>query len=67
MVCNEQQHKSILASVHESAADLHVVGLMNDMTMREFDVLCLPAVKVFSVLEIKDIRLKNRASHVERM
>jgi putative transcriptional regulator len=55
-------NKSILESVHESAADLHQVGLMNDMTMREFDALCLPPVKVFSALEIRDIRLKTRAS-----
>ena len=55
-------NKSILETVHESATDLHQVGLMTDMTMREFDVLCLPPVKVFSALEIRDIRLKTRAS-----
>ena len=55
-------NKSILESVHESAADLHQVGLMTNMTMREFDVLCVPPVKVFSALEIRDIRLKTRAS-----
>jgi len=54
-------NKSILETVHESAADLHQVGLMTDMTMREFDALCLPPVKVFSALEIRDIRLKTRA------
>lgn len=55
-------NKSILDTVHEGAADLHKAGLMNDMTMREFEALCLPPVKVFSASEIKHIRLKTRAS-----
>jgi len=54
--------KSILDSVHETAQDLHVAGVMKDTTLREFDALCLPPVKEYTALQIKRIRLKNHAS-----
>jgi len=38
--------KSILDVIHESASELHDVGVMDDVTMREFDVLCLPEIKL---------------------
>ncbi len=55
-------NKSILDVVHESAKDLHDVGLMNEMTLREFDALCLPKVKIYSAEQIKSIRSKVKAS-----
>jgi len=54
--------KSILEVVHESAKDLHDVGLMDVQTMREFDALCLPEVKKYNAKEIKVIRLENQVS-----
>jgi putative transcriptional regulator len=48
--------------VHESAKDLHDVGLLNEVTMREFDALCLPPVKIYSAMQIKRIRLKSKTS-----
>ncbi len=37
-------------------------GVMDAKTMREFDALCLPPVKVYSAEQIKHIRLRNQAS-----
>ena len=37
--------KSTLKSVQETAKGLHKAGAMDEMTMREFDALCLPPVK----------------------
>jgi len=54
--------KSILEVVHEGAKDLHDAGLLNEITMREFDVLCLPPVEVYSAAQIKGIRLKSKTS-----
>jgi putative transcriptional regulator len=54
--------KSILEVVHEGAKDLHDAGLMNDITMREFDALCLPPVKEYTAMQIKRIRTRNKAS-----
>jgi len=37
----------LLRTLHETAQDLHEIGLMDAMTMREFDVLCLPPPQAF--------------------
>ncbi len=55
-------NKSILDSIHETAKDLHNAGVMNDVTLREFDALCLPPIKTYSPVQIKRIRMKTRAS-----
>jgi putative transcriptional regulator len=54
--------KSILETVHEGARDLRKSGLVDEVTMREFDALCLPPVKEYSALQIKRIRIKTKAS-----
>ncbi len=52
----------ILSVVHQDARDLLKIGLMDEMTMREFDALCLPPVKEFSAQQIRRIRIKHKAS-----
>ena len=52
----------ILETVHESAKDLHAAGVMDETTMREFDIMCLPPVKPYTASEIKKIRLGQRVS-----
>lgn len=52
----------ILETVHEGAKGLHAAGLMDDVTMREFDALCLPPVKRYTPAEIRRIRLSQRVS-----
>ncbi len=54
--------KSILDTIHESAKELHDAGVLNDVTLREFDALCLPPVKAYTPAQIKRIRRKTRAS-----
>ncbi|MFG1496107.1 DNA-binding transcriptional regulator [Saccharospirillum sp. HFRX-1] len=53
---------SILDVVHESARELHDAGLMDEMTMREFDALCLPPITQYSASQIKQIRTRSKAS-----
>jgi putative transcriptional regulator len=36
---------AILEAVHETAKGLHDADVMDQLTMREFDRLCLPPVK----------------------
>ncbi len=55
-------NKSILEVVHETANDFHEIGIMDDMTMREFDALCLPPIKVFTPAQIRKLRQKSKAS-----
>ena len=54
--------KSILDVVYNSAKELYEAGLMKDVTMREFDALCLPPVKEYTAIQIKHIRTKSKAS-----
>lgn len=54
--------KSILEVVHESAKDLHDIGLMDIKTMHTFDALCLPPVHKLSPTAIKRIRLREKIS-----
>ena len=54
--------KTILEVVHDSAKDLHGAGVMNDVTLREFDALCLPPVKEYTSVQIKRLRARSKAS-----
>jgi putative transcriptional regulator len=56
------KRESILSVVHETAKGLRDAGIMDDKTMREFDVLCLPPVKTYQPQEIRQIRLRHRVS-----
>jgi putative transcriptional regulator len=44
------------AAIHETAAGLHRIGLMDKGTMRDFDASCLTAVESLSAKEIVAIR-----------
>ena len=51
------KHRSWLSeAIHETAAGLHRIGLMDKATMREFDASCLTVVEPLSAKEIAAIR-----------
>lgn len=52
----------ILKSVHSSAKRLHDAGRMDDLTMREFDALCLPPLRNYTAKDVRRIRAASRAS-----
>lgn len=54
--------ESILKSVHETAKGLRKAGAMDEMTMREFDALCLPPVKNYTPTQIRRLRRRCKAS-----
>ena len=54
--------KSILETIHETAKGFHDAGVMDNKTMREFDIMCLPQVKEYSANQIKQIRRRNKVS-----
>jgi putative transcriptional regulator len=56
------ESRSILASVHESAKDLHDAGAIDVVTMRRFDALCLPLVRNYTSDEVRGIREKVKVS-----
>ncbi|MCX7113615.1 MAG: DNA-binding transcriptional regulator [Proteobacteria bacterium] len=53
---------AILEAVHETAKGLQAAGVMDQVTMREFDRLCLPPIKPLQPEEIKQIRETSRVS-----
>lgn len=53
----------ILEAVHETAKGLHKAGVMDQVTLRDFDQLCLPPVEPLQPEQIKKIR---EASHVSQ-
>ena len=53
---------AILEAVHDTAKGLHGAGVMDQVTMREFDRLCLPPVEPLEPEQIKQIREAARVS-----
>lgn len=54
--------KSLLEVAHKTAKGLHKIGLVDKLTMHEFDALCLPPIKKFTANEIKKLRAKEKMS-----
>ena len=46
----------ILEAVHETALGLYEAGVMDQITMREFDLMCLPKIEKLEPQKIKAIR-----------
>lgn len=52
-----KKHKSaIIEAVHQTAQGFHRAGAMDQLTMREFDRLCLPPIEPLEPEQIKQIR-----------
>jgi putative transcriptional regulator len=62
MARNKRGDAAILASVHETAAGLRKVGVIDKATMREFDALCLTPVQPLSPAEIRALREREQVS-----
>jgi putative transcriptional regulator len=58
----KQYRSPLMGSVHETAEGLHVAGVMDKRTMREFDDLCLTPVRPLKPKEIRALRLREGAS-----
>ena len=53
---------AILEAVHDTAKGLHKTRVMDQVTLREFDRLCLPPVSPLEPEQIKEIREASRVS-----
>ena len=51
-----------MGSIHETAEGLHAAGLMNKLTMRKFDQMCLTPIRRLKPKQIRDLRLREGAS-----
>ena len=51
-----------LAAVHETTVGLHEAGVINKQTMKDFDQICLTQVEKLTAKEIRQIRMREKAS-----
>ena len=51
-----------MASIHETAEGLRAAGLLNKVTMRKFDEMCLTPVRRMRPTQIRALRLREGAS-----
>jgi putative transcriptional regulator len=58
----KQYKNDIMASVHETALGLKDAGVLDKQTMKAFDALCLTPVESLTPEQIRQIRLKEKAS-----
>jgi putative transcriptional regulator len=54
--------QTMLEVAHEMAKGSYHAHVIDEITMREFDALCLPPVKALSRKQIKAIRLREKVS-----
>ena len=59
---NKQYRSPLMASIHETAEDLHSAGVIDKQTMREFDERCLTPARPLKPGEIRSLRLRESAS-----
>ena len=57
-----KRKSKILEAVHETAKGLHAAGAIDQVTMRQFDRLCLPSVEPLRPEQIKRIRERSHVS-----
>lgn len=56
------KHDNILDVLHNTAQGLHAAGLLDNATMRQFDANCLPELHEYTAEQIKELRLRIKAS-----
>jgi putative transcriptional regulator len=57
-----QYRSPLMASIHETAEGLRAASLMNKLTMRKFDEMCLTPIPCLKPRQIRDLRLREGAS-----
>jgi putative transcriptional regulator len=57
-----KKKSAILEAVHETATGLHKAGVMDRVTLREFDRMCLSPVEPLEPEQIKQIRETSNVS-----
>jgi putative transcriptional regulator len=57
-----KKKSAILEAVHDTAKGLHKAGVIDLVTLREFDLLCLPQIDPLEPEKIKQIREGSNVS-----
>ena len=62
MTMTKTYKSEVFAAIHETAEALHLHGVIDKMTMREFDDSCLASVQSITTDEIRAIREQEKLS-----
>lgn len=62
MTTQRKARSRILATVHETARDLHRLGFIDQRKMRKYDLLCLKPVPEYDAAKIRALRHELRLS-----
>ncbi len=58
----DQPESPLLVAAHETASDLFQIGLIDKLTMKQFDQLCLTPIEKLTAEEIREIRVSANVS-----
>jgi len=56
----DEPGSDILFSVHKVVAGLHKADLVDEATMREFDLMCLPVAKRPNLVCVRSLRRRGQ-------
>ncbi len=59
----KQYRSEALAAVHEAALGMTEAGVMSKRTMKAFDEMCLTPIEDMAPERIRELRLREHASH----
>ena len=62
MTSKTKSKSRILEAVHETAADLHRLGFIDQRKMRKYDVLCLDPIPEYDSEKIRSLRDRYQLS-----
>ena len=62
MTTKTKAKSRILEAVHETAADLHQMGFINQRKMRQYDALCLAPIPEYDSEKIRSLRHRYQLS-----
>jgi len=58
----KQKRSKILDAVHDTVSGMLDAGVVDEVTMREFDAMCLPPLPKLDAEKIKEIRQRQHVS-----
>ncbi|MBI5448062.1 MAG: DNA-binding transcriptional regulator [Gammaproteobacteria bacterium] len=56
------KRNKLLEAIHETAEGMYKAGVMDEKTMRKFDVMCLPYIKNYTPSQIRNLRRRHKLS-----
>lgn len=56
------KRNKLMEAIHETVEDMHKAGVVDEQTMRKFDIMCLPRIRNYTPAQIKSLRRRYKLS-----